>query len=41
LAGREENPTAAIIDGQSVNSAEKGGSDLPGFDVGAKIKGEK
>jgi putative transposase len=35
LAGRETSPTAAIIDSQSVKSAEKGGSiDPPGFDAG-------
>ena len=36
-------PTAAIIDSQSVKSAEKGGPciDPPGFDAGKLIKGKK
>jgi len=40
---REANPTAAIIDSQSVKSAEKGGAsiDPPGYDAGKKIKGKK
>jgi transposase len=37
-AGREASPTAAVIDSQSVKSAEKGG---PGYDAGKKIKGKK
>ena len=43
LAGREASPTAAIIDSQSVKSAEKGGAsiDPSGFDAGKKIKGKK
>jgi transposase len=43
LAEREANPTAAIIDSQSVKSAEKGGLsiDPPGYDAGKKIKGKK
>jgi transposase len=43
LAGREASPTAAIIDSQSVKSAEKGGAsiDPPGYDAGKKIKGKK
>ena len=42
-AGREASPTAAIIDSQSVKSAEKGGRriDPPGYDAGKKIKGKK
>jgi putative transposase len=40
---REASPTAAIIDSQSVKSAEKGGAhiDPPGYDAGKKIKGKK
>ena len=42
-AQREASPTAAIIDNQSVKSAEKGGAriDPHGFDAGKKIKGKK
>ncbi|WP_442919232.1 IS5 family transposase [Methylobacterium sp. SyP6R] len=42
-AGREASPTAAIIDSQSVKSAEKGGArfDPSGYDAGKKIKGKK
>src|ERR1035437_5903479 len=42
-AFREASPTAAIIDSQSVKSAEKGGAriDPNGFDAGKKIKGKK
>ncbi|MFC7694525.1 IS5 family transposase [Paeniroseomonas aquatica] len=41
-AGREASPTAAIIDSQSVKSAEKGACiDLSGYDAGKKIKGKK
>jgi len=42
-AGCEASPTAAIIDSQSVKSAEKGGGyiDPHGFDAGKKIKGKK
>ena len=41
-ASREASPTAAIIDSQSVKSAEKGGlHDPPGYDAGKKIKGKK
>jgi len=41
--GREASPTAAIIDSQSVKSAEKGGVSIDphGFDAGKKIKGKK
>jgi len=40
---REASPTAAIIDAQSVKSAEKGGAaiDPHGYDAGKKIKGKK
>jgi transposase len=40
---REASPTAAIVDSQSVKSAEKGGAsiDPPGYDAGKKIKGKK
>src|SRR6516164_3415650 len=42
-ASREASPTAAIIDSQSVKSAEKGGAciDPPGYDAGKKVKGKK
>ncbi|QGM97717.1 IS5 family transposase [Methylocystis parvus OBBP] len=42
-AGREASPTAAVIDSQSVKSAEKGGNriDPHGYDAGKKIKGKK
>ena len=42
-AGHDASPTAAIIDSQSVKSAEKGGAriDPPGFDAGKKIKGKE
>jgi transposase len=40
---REASPTVAIIDAQSVRSAEKGGAlvDPHGYDAGKKIKGKK
>ena len=38
---REASPTAAIIDSQSVKSAEKGAHDPHGYDAGKKIKGKK
>ena len=43
LAGRDASPTAAIIDSQSVKSAEKGGLDQDphGYDAGKKTKGKK
>ena len=43
-AAREaRNPTAAIIDAQSVKSAEKGGVSIDphGYDAGKKVKGKK
>lgn len=42
-AGREASPTVAIIDSQSVKSAEKGGRaiDPAGYDAGKKINGKK
>ena len=40
-AQREASPTAAIIDSQSVKSAEKGGRALIRTDAGKKIKGKK
>jgi putative transposase len=42
-AAREASPTAAIIDAQSVKSAEKGGAwiDPHGYDAGKKVKGKK
>jgi transposase len=42
-AGRQASPTGAIIDSQSVKSAEKGGRaiDPAGYDSGKKIKGKK
>jgi transposase len=43
MVGREASPTAAVIDSQSVKSAEKGGASIDpnGFDAGKKIKGKK
>src|SRR5208282_2607751 len=43
LAEREAGPSAAIIDSQSVKSAEKGGVSIDphGYDAGKKIKGQK
>jgi len=40
---REASPTAAIIDAQSVKSAEKGGASIDphGYDAGKKVKGKK
>ncbi len=42
-AGRQASPTVAIIDSQSVKSAEKGGRtiDPAGYDAGKKINGKK
>lgn len=42
-AGRDASPTAAVIDSQSVKSAETRGRSLdpPGYDAGEKIKGKK
>ena len=42
-AAREASPAAAIIDAQSVKSAEKGGASIDphGYDAGKKVKGKK
>ncbi|WP_425438491.1 IS5 family transposase [Rhodospira trueperi] len=41
--GREASPTAAVIDSQSLKSAEKGGGqdNAVGYDAGKKVKGRK
>jgi transposase len=43
LAGKEASPTVAIIDSQSVKSAERGGAEIDpiGYDAGKKVKGIK
>jgi transposase len=43
LAGKEASPSAAIIDSQSVKSAERGGAEIDpiGYDAGKKVKGVK
>jgi transposase len=40
---REASPTAAIIDAQSVKTAEKSGAQIDprGYDAGQKVKGKK
>src|SRR4029077_19646967 len=40
-AGRDPDPTAAIIDSQSVRAAETVGKDSRGYDAGKKINGRK
>ena len=41
--GREASPSAAVLDSQSVKSAEKGGGKdgEVGYDAGKKVKGRK
>src|SRR5512144_2555304 len=39
--GRDERPTAAVIDSQSVKAADTVGAATSGFDGGKKIKGRK
>jgi transposase len=39
--GRETDPTAAIIDSQSVRAAETVGADTRGYDAGKKVAGRK
>jgi transposase len=41
LAGRSPQPTAAIIDSQSVKGADTVGKDSRGYDAGKKIEGRK
>jgi transposase len=41
LAGRRPDPTAAIIDSQSVKAADTVGKDSRGYDAGKKIEGRK
>jgi transposase len=41
LAGRRPEPTAAIIDSQSVKAADTVGKDSRGYDAGKKIEGRK
>jgi len=41
LAGRSPQPTAAIIDSQSVKAADTVGKDSRGYDAGKKIEGRK
>jgi transposase len=39
--GRQDRPTAAVIDSQSVKSADTVGAEASGFDGGKKVKGQK
>jgi putative transposase len=40
--GREASPPAAVLDGQSVKSPEKGGTDnRVGYDASKQVKGRK
>jgi transposase len=39
--GRQDTPTAAVIDSQSVKSADTVGAAASGFDGGKKVKGQK
>ncbi len=39
--GREEEPTASIIDSQSVKGSDTVGKDRRGYDAGKKINGTK
>jgi transposase len=41
LAGRQVQPSAAVIDSQSVKGAETVGQDTRGYDAGKKINGRK
>jgi transposase len=41
VAGREPDPTAAVIDSQSVRAAETVGADTRGWDAGKKVAGRK
>jgi transposase len=41
VCGRQETPTAAVIDSQSVKSADTVGAAASGFDGGKKVKGQK
>lgn len=41
LAGRRPQPTAAVIDSQSVKAADTVAKDSRGYDAGKKIEGRK
>jgi hypothetical protein len=41
VEGREPQPTAGIIDSQSVKGADTVGADSRGYDAGKKINGRK